>query len=502
MEKQFPLVSSFAFIIMLVLLNSWSLYGQTPVTNVENGVTQILVPGGAAYSSSLTQENGAIKITLPVLYNSTHLKFRLEVFNYRTDESFSLMIAGYNYSGGGATPYWTRCSAQLLTSRPDWEPTVTYGDDGSNTVIWIGSMTDVWYDPDIRVVEVMTAGNGGSIAAWSSGWSIGIDPSDFKNDPNNTIGIELTNILPIPSKQISPTPIVDMENNVAQILLPEGAAYSDPRETVNGAIKITLPVYQNRTFLKFRLEVYNYRTDESFSLQIIGYNFSDGRWIYCSAQLLSTRTDWEPTVSYGDNGTNDIIWVGDLTETWHYLAVRVVDVMIAGPGGTLENWSGSWAIELDETDFTLTNQIDATVNNVRPYGRSLYWEKSNGAVVTLSSAAVGIGTSSVPATYQLAVDGKGIMEELKVRPSNEWADYVFDPDYDLTSLEELSSYIQKERHLPGIPSAKEVKADGGIELGEMNRKLLEKIEELTLHLIDQNEKIKYLEAKVDQLTKE
>ena len=71
--------------------------------------------------------------------------------------------------------------------------------------------------------------------------------------------------------------------------------------------------------------------------------------------------------------------------------------------------------------------------------------------------------------------------------------YVFDENYNLRSLYDLDSYIKQNNHLPGIPSASEVKLAGGVELGNMNVKLLEKIEELTLYLISlkkENDEIK------------
>jgi hypothetical protein len=77
--------------------------------------------------------------------------------------------------------------------------------------------------------------------------------------------------------------------------------------------------------------------------------------------------------------------------------------------------------------------------------------------------------------------------------SANWADYVFNEDYQLLPLEELQNFISKNKHLPGIPTAKEVKEEG-IELGEMNKKLLEKVEELTLYILD-------LQKQVDELKK-
>jgi hypothetical protein len=71
---------------------------------------------------------------------------------------------------------------------------------------------------------------------------------------------------------------------------------------------------------------------------------------------------------------------------------------------------------------------------------------------------------------------------------------VFDEDYDLMSLSEVESFIKENKHLPDVPSAKEVKKDG-LDVAEMNATLLKKVEELTLHIIE-------LEKKVNELQNE
>ena len=93
---------------------------------------------------------------------------------------------------------------------------------------------------------------------------------------------------------------------------------------------------------------------------------------------------------------------------------------------------------------------------------------------------VGIGTTTP--SNRLEVNGTIRSKEVKVEASP-WPDYVFEEDYNLRSLEETEAYIKENKHLPEIPSAKEMKANG-LELGEMNMLLLKKIEELTLYVIE------------------
>ena len=112
-----------------------------------------------------------------------------------------------------------------------------------------------------------------------------------------------------------------------------------------------------------------------------------------------------------------------------------------------------------------------------------------------SEIKVGIGTTTP--THKLAVNGTVRSKEVIVDNDN-WPDYVFTDSYQLKSLQEVSEYIAKNGHLPNIPSADEVEANG-FELAKMNASLLEKIEELTLYTIDQEAKLKNQEALIQSL---
>lgn len=102
-----------------------------------------------------------------------------------------------------------------------------------------------------------------------------------------------------------------------------------------------------------------------------------------------------------------------------------------------------------------------------------------------NNGALGIGTSTLD-DYMLAVNGKIRAKEIKVETG--WSDFVFDSDYKLSDLKEVELFINKNNHLPDIPSAKEIEKNG-INLGEMDAKLLQKIEELTLYTIKQQKLI-------------
>ncbi|WP_075341214.1 tail fiber protein [Tenacibaculum agarivorans] len=110
---------------------------------------------------------------------------------------------------------------------------------------------------------------------------------------------------------------------------------------------------------------------------------------------------------------------------------------------------------------------------------------------------VGIGTTTIPSEYKLAIAGKVISEEVKVQLQTNWPDYVFTSAYKLPSLEEVEQHIQEKGHLANIPSAKTVQNEG-IFLGEMDAKLLEKIEELTLYTIQQEKDLKSQEERIEK----
>ncbi|RDI05825.1 hypothetical protein [Flavobacterium sp. AG291] len=123
---------------------------------------------------------------------------------------------------------------------------------------------------------------------------------------------------------------------------------------------------------------------------------------------------------------------------------------------------------------------------------------------------VTIGSSNYgdPATgelFKLSVNGNVRADRIKVY--NTWADYVFEDSYKLPTLEEVEKHIKEKGHLIDIPSAKEVEVKG-IDLGDMNRLLMQKVEELTLYMIEQNkvnekqaQVIELLEKKIERLEK-
>ncbi len=129
----------------------------------------------------------------------------------------------------------------------------------------------------------------------------------------------------------------------------------------------------------------------------------------------------------------------------------------------------------------------------------LYLNNEGGNVhMAVSGGGVSIGTTTIPTGVLLAVDGKVLCEEMEVQLSGDWPDFVFAEDYPLMPLDELERNIAQNGHLPGIPSAAEVAARG-LNVGQMQAQTLQKVEELTLHMIDLHKRLQALEQENREL---
>ena len=125
--------------------------------------------------------------------------------------------------------------------------------------------------------------------------------------------------------------------------------------------------------------------------------------------------------------------------------------------------------------------------------------KSDSVVYLSPYVVVGLNPKQVQVSgsYSLYVP-KGILTErvrVAVKNSNSWADYVFDETYKLKPIAEVEAYIHQNKHLPDVPSTADVMR-GGLDLGDGQRILLQKVEELTLYIIQQEKRIRALEEKL------
>lgn len=168
-------------------------------------------------------------------------------------------------------------------------------------------------------------------------------------------------------------------------------------------------------------------------------------------------------------------------------------------GGNMEFYSSSHSSKAGQLNFTFggapnTGYIDFRQSAGDGSFISCFFVNNDGKV--------GIGTATPD--YALTVNGIISADSIRINGGIKtksvevtltgWPDYVFGDDYELISLKDVEEFINKNKHLPGIPSEKEVLSNG-IELGNMNKLLLEKVEELTLYVIDLQKQVDELKGK-------
>jgi hypothetical protein len=150
---------------------------------------------------------------------------------------------------------------------------------------------------------------------------------------------------------------------------------------------------------------------------------------------------------------------------------------------------GNWTTASLHDGISIDNSFGTPGVNTRTWWQRLpaadtqTWGNENKTYMSLMGGYAPYGTVTT-----LAIKGIVHSQEVKVDLNVPGPDYVFEKSYSLPTLEEVKSYIDQNKHLPEVPSAKEMVANG-VNLGEMNMLLLKKIEELTLYTIEMNKKI-------------
>lgn len=216
--------------------------------------------------------------------------------------------------------------------------------------------------------------------------------------------------------------------------------------------------------------------------------------LFMAAYSANAQTsDWYKPGSYlYYTGGNVGIGTATPTQILH-ISVNAVgpEAIIQNAGGTggagfsmIDNLSsGYWKFKSTSTGgFKIRDQasaLDVIVLEKNSLANSLYIK---------AGGNVGIGTNNPQS--KLAVNGKITCKEVEVTLTG-WPDYVFGKDYKLSPLSEVENYIKENGHLPGISSASEIE-NNGLSLGEMNKQLMQKVEELTLYVIQLQKEVNSL----------
>ena len=165
-------------------------------------------------------------------------------------------------------------------------------------------------------------------------------------------------------------------------------------------------------------------------------------------------------------------------------------LVVAGGAGIGQDLNVGNTLKVNGT----TSSTNATTGALVVGGGVGIGENLNVTGTSTLTGKVAIATTTTPGGHELYVGGSIIAEEVVVKLSGNWPDYVFDPNYKLPDLKEWQKFITANGHLPGMPSAQQIKEQDGVALGETQRLLVEKVEQLLLLILEQQKQIDALQT--------
>jgi hypothetical protein len=283
-----------------------------------------------------------------------------------------------------------------------------------------------------------------------------------------------------------------------------GIDQEDPVTNLHIGNKFNLHELEESCFIANNLNANNERTDHGYSTQISFGNNGSISLLTSGFGEASSTPAWNIGLHIDQNGYCGI----GLNNSEAFL--EIADM---GEPGDKYFKIGD---EIFFTDIDIDNTLglygndDHTSGGLKlgSAGPTLFGSNGNLGIGTLTpqeklhvNGKVVIGENPIrPADYKLYVEGGIIAEKVKVELASNWSDFVFEPTYHLRPLSEVEQFVKENKHLPEIPSAAQVE-ENGIDLGEMDAKLLQKVEELTLYIIEQQKQLDALKAEMQTLKK-
>jgi hypothetical protein len=237
-----------------------------------------------------------------------------------------------------------------------------------------------------------------------------------------------------------------------------------------------------------------YNVDGNFSGLLSGYNgyFSGTMGIGTNtpARVLEVNSggNWQSArLTSTSNGT-----------TLEFVSTSDPDWSIGVWGNTLRILSSTDNFSSVNDEFMFTQDAFRSFsNNTKTLGEAGARWNNLYTVDGSFTGNVAIG-NTIATGYKLSVEGKIICTEMRVNLVANWPDYVLRKDYNLMPVEKLGEFIEKNGHLPNVPPAAEIEKSG-MDVGEMQRLMMEKIEELSLYIIQQQQQIRELQDQVDKI---
>jgi len=231
------------------------------------------------------------------------------------------------------------------------------------------------------------------------------------------------------------------------------------------------------------------------------FNYYKGPLLFGTMNNERLRIDEDGNVGIGT--TNPSVKLDVIGAIKSSVNVQSSRYYVSGSEALLKNSNFLYLGTGNFSNGIYTNKRIRTTEDIEPYldldgnlgASTARWNNIYGNTLDLNGV-IRVGTTT-SGSHKLAVEGSIGAREIKVEAFPSWSDFVFERNYDLPTLKEVEDYIQEKGHLKDIPSAKEVEQNGFF-LGEMNSKLLQKIEELTLYTIKQEKKIKEQSSKIEK----
>lgn len=524
----------------LVLTSAGTLHSGYETGTSGTKVVKVSNPAGGQFKGA-SSATGAIKIKLPsnaaAMYTIKGTLFQYDGTNANNrTTTFSISAYGSAMANGFSATF-------TGNNAPNYP--VRWYTDGAEPAVYIGDITSTWSYVAVSIDEVQASYVGASIDIASTGWSVTMETAFA-----GTLNATQLNTLPFSNLNQPIAGFTVGADNTIAASDSQLTAFGKLQGQLNAVKSITaVPVAANAVFagpLTGTSIPVMRKLQRSDLTNAFGANGTSG--VLDWNDVTNTQPGFGPTLLTGTatNGPGATTYyhpftieystakngAGNITQMAYPYNPAVSDGIQYRTRYTsvYTAWRKVW----DSSNFTNLNQLttrnfsdlQSKPTTLTGYGitdgaTSASVTAVQASVTTLDGNAVhkagtetisgtkffnggvGIGlvTATVPSAYKLAVGGGIIAESVKVKPQGEWPDYVFEKGYPMPSLGDLEKYIIKNKHLPNVPAAAEVKKEG-LDLGEMNTKLLQKIEELTLYLIEKDKEIKKLAETVGKLNED
>ncbi len=417
------------------------------------------------YNFNGTPVNGVkIKTNIPFV-SGTHMPtLRIEGYNYGNAQTIGLNLVWYVYDN--------LFYNYTLSSWGSYTPDVRLGNENGKVVVFINDKSYF-----MRFKVSVYAQGMSETASWFQGWAAADEALaavySVQVPYRNAVG----NLRISDGSQGAGKVLTSDDNGFASWQVPpdEKSNYTPVTYNFNGTpvngikIKTNIPFTDASQMPSMRIEGYNYGTAQTIGLSIVWYVYNGG-FINHS---ISSWGGYTPKVSLANEGGKVVIFIDDKP----YFQRFRVSVFAQGMSET-SNWFKDWTTA--DEPLAGANRVDLVYQN--------------------NFGSVKIGNVPTPGGYKLFVEQGILTEKVKVaiKTSANWADHVFAPDYKLQPLSEVEAFVKANKHLPGIPSAGKMVKEG-LDVASMDAKLLEKIEELTLHMIEIKKENEQLKKQVQSL---